>query len=149
MNNFRHGFRFRSASCPVLHIVLIISRGECTICSQIMPICNSGNVESEEHFMSRCSKYKSLRDELHIRVNNWLKNAVIEEHILKCDNPYVQKALVKYIFDAFSLRENQMGNKNIPWNNRGNEMTSRRECVADYTFQLCCFHVTFFTYLHI
>ena len=30
MNNFRHGFRFRSASCPVLHIVLIISRGECT-----------------------------------------------------------------------------------------------------------------------
>ena len=31
MNNFRHGFRFRSASCPVLHIVLIISRGECSI----------------------------------------------------------------------------------------------------------------------
>ena len=29
MNKFRHGFRFRSASCPVLHIVLIISRGEC------------------------------------------------------------------------------------------------------------------------
>ena len=29
MNNFRHGFRFRSASCPVFHIVLIISRGEC------------------------------------------------------------------------------------------------------------------------
>ena len=29
MNNFRHGFRSRSASCPVLHIVLIISRGEC------------------------------------------------------------------------------------------------------------------------
>ena len=28
MNNSRHGFRFRSASCPVLHIVLIISRGE-------------------------------------------------------------------------------------------------------------------------
>ena len=27
MNNFRHGFRFRNASCPVLHIiVLIISR---------------------------------------------------------------------------------------------------------------------------
>ena len=30
MNKFRHGFRFRSASCPVLHIVLIISRGECS-----------------------------------------------------------------------------------------------------------------------
>ena len=30
MNKFRHGFRFRSATCPVLHIVLIISRGECT-----------------------------------------------------------------------------------------------------------------------
>ena len=29
INNFRHGFRFRSASCPVLHIVLIISRREC------------------------------------------------------------------------------------------------------------------------
>ena len=29
MNNFQHGFRFRSVSCPVLHIVLIISRGEC------------------------------------------------------------------------------------------------------------------------
>ena len=29
MNNSRHGFRFRSASCPVLHIMLIISRGEC------------------------------------------------------------------------------------------------------------------------
>ena len=29
MNNYRHGFRFRNASCPVLHIVLIISRGEC------------------------------------------------------------------------------------------------------------------------
>ena len=29
MNNFRHGFRFCSASCPVLHIVLITSRGEC------------------------------------------------------------------------------------------------------------------------
>ena len=28
MNNSRHGLRFRSASCPVLHIVLIISRGE-------------------------------------------------------------------------------------------------------------------------
>ena len=30
MNKFWHGFRFRSASCPVLHIVLIISQGECT-----------------------------------------------------------------------------------------------------------------------
>ena len=29
MNKFRHGFRFRSTSCPVLHIMLIISRGEC------------------------------------------------------------------------------------------------------------------------
>ena len=69
--------------------------------------------------MSKCSKYKSLRDELHIRVNNWLKNAVpeqrvIDEHILESDNPYVQKALVTYIFDAFNLQENQMGNKNIP-----------------------------------
>ena len=25
MNNFRHGFRFRSVSCPVLYIMLIIS----------------------------------------------------------------------------------------------------------------------------
>ena len=33
MNNFWHGFSFRSTSCPVLHIVLIISRGECrSIC---------------------------------------------------------------------------------------------------------------------
>ena len=67
--------------------------------------------------MNKSFKYKSLRDELHIRVNNWLKNAVpeqsvIDERILKSDNPYVQKALAKYIFDAFNLRENQMGNKN-------------------------------------
>ena len=27
MDKFRHGFRFRSASCPVLYIVLIISEG--------------------------------------------------------------------------------------------------------------------------
>ena len=69
--------------------------------------------------MSKCSRYKSLRYELHIRVNNWLKSAVpeqrvIEEHILKSDNPYVQKAFTKYIFDAFNLRENQIGKKNIP-----------------------------------
>ena len=105
-------------------------------------ICSSGDTESEEHFMSKCSKYKSLRDELHIRVNNRLKNVVpeqcvIEEHILKSDNPYVQKALAKYIFDAFNLQENQMGNKNIPKNNRGNEVTSHRECVADYTLFSC------------
>ena len=86
--------------------------------ARLCQICNSSDVESEEHFMSKCSKYKSLRDESHIRVNNWLKNAVpeqsvIEEHILKSDNPYVQKALAKYIFDAFNLRENQMGNKSI------------------------------------
>ena len=31
MNKFRHGFHFRSTSCPVLHIVLIISRGECML----------------------------------------------------------------------------------------------------------------------
>ena len=30
MNNFRHAFRFHSASCPVLHIVLIISRRKCS-----------------------------------------------------------------------------------------------------------------------
>ena len=30
MNKFWHGFCFRSTSCPVLHIMLIISRGECT-----------------------------------------------------------------------------------------------------------------------
>ena len=29
MNNFRHGFHFHSASCPILHIVLIISREKC------------------------------------------------------------------------------------------------------------------------
>ena len=29
-NTFRHGFRFRDASCPVLPIVLIISWGECS-----------------------------------------------------------------------------------------------------------------------
>ena len=86
--------------------------------ARLCQICNSGDVESEVHFMSKCSKYKPLRDELHIRVNNWLKNAVpeqsvIEEYILKSDNPYVQKALAKYIFDAFNLWENQMGNKNI------------------------------------
>ena len=40
MNKFRHGFRFRSASCPVLHIVLIISRGECSCLRQI---CSSLN----------------------------------------------------------------------------------------------------------
>ena len=87
--------------------------------ARLCQICNSSDVESEEHFMSKCSKYKSLRGELHFRVNNWSKNAVpeqhvIEAHILKFDNPYVQKALAKYIFDAFNLRENQMGNKNIP-----------------------------------
>ena len=36
-NNFRHGFRFRSASCAVLHIVLIISRGECTSLASRQP----------------------------------------------------------------------------------------------------------------
>ena len=30
MNKFWNGFRFRSASCPVLRIMLIISRGECS-----------------------------------------------------------------------------------------------------------------------
>ena len=34
MNNFRHGFLFRSASCPALYIVLIISRGECMLFKQ-------------------------------------------------------------------------------------------------------------------
>ena len=34
MNNFRLGFRFRSGSCPVLYIVLIISRGECMLFKQ-------------------------------------------------------------------------------------------------------------------
>ena len=29
MNTFRHAVRFHRASCPVLPIVLIISRGEC------------------------------------------------------------------------------------------------------------------------
>ena len=29
INKFRHCFHFRSTSCPVLHIVLIVSRGEC------------------------------------------------------------------------------------------------------------------------
>ena len=60
--------------------------------ARLCQICNSGGIESEEHFMNKCSKYKSIRDELHIRVNNWLKNAIpeqrlIEEHILKSDNP--------------------------------------------------------------
>ena len=35
MNKFRHGFHFRSASCPVLHIVLIILRGECILSIKI------------------------------------------------------------------------------------------------------------------
>ena len=40
MKKFRHGFRFRSASCPVLHIMLIISRGECIYRYQgIVGIC--------------------------------------------------------------------------------------------------------------
>ena len=87
--------------------------------ARLCQICNSGDVESEEHVMSKCSEYKSLRDELHIRVNNWLRNAVpeqlvTEQHILKSDNPDVQKTLAKYIFDAFNSRENQMGNKSIP-----------------------------------
>ena len=87
--------------------------------ARLCQFCNSGDVESEEHLMSKCSKYKSLRDELPMRVNNWLENPVpeqrvIEENILKSDNPYVQKALAKYIFDAFNLRENQMRNKNLP-----------------------------------
>ena len=29
------------------------------------------------------------------------------------------------------IRENHIGNKNIPKNNTGNEVTPRRECVAD------------------
>ena len=33
-NKFRHGFRFRSASCPVLYIMLIISRVECMLFKQ-------------------------------------------------------------------------------------------------------------------
>ena len=32
----------------------------------------------------------------------------IEEHILISDNLYVQKALTKYIFDAFSHRKNHI-----------------------------------------
>ena len=45
-----------------------------------------------------------------------------------------------------------MGNKNIPKNNRGNEVTPRRECVAKtipFDNKMYCFHVTFLTYLHI
>ena len=34
MNNFRHLFRFLSASCPALYIVLVISRGECMFFKQ-------------------------------------------------------------------------------------------------------------------
>ena len=63
----------------------------------------------------------SLRDELHIRVNNWLKNSVpeqrvIEEHILKSDTPYVQKPLAKFIFDAL-LKKIKWGTKigKIKW----------------------------------
>ena len=81
-----------------------------------------------------CSLYEALRDELHLRVNNFLKNSVLEQHVIgehiqKSDNPYVQKALAKYIFDALSLRENHMRNKNVPKNSRGNE------CMADYIVQ--------------
>ena len=32
MNNFQLCFRFHLASCPVLPAVLIISRGECSMC---------------------------------------------------------------------------------------------------------------------
>ena len=34
INNFRHVFRFLSAPCPVLYIVLIISRGACMLFKQ-------------------------------------------------------------------------------------------------------------------
>ena len=60
---------------------------------------------------------------------------VIKEHLLKSDKPNVQKAVAKYIFDALSLREKHMGNKSIPQNNRSNDVTPSRECVADYTVQ--------------
>ena len=66
---------------------------------RLCQICNPGDVECEEHFMSKCSKYKSPKDELHISVNNLLKNAVpkqrvIEEHILKSDNLTFRKHLL-------------------------------------------------------
>ena len=56
--------------------------------------------------------------------NNVLKNSlpgqrVIEEHILKSDNPYVQKA-AKYVSDAFSLRESHVGSVRLalPFSNK-------------------------------
>ena len=105
--------------------------------ASLCQICNSGDVEYEEHFMSKCFKYKSIRDELHIRVNNWLKNAipeqrVTEEHILKSDNPYVQKAhtyLMHLIFGKITR------GKIYPRITELNEVTPRRECVADYNFR--------------
>ena len=49
MNNFRHGFRFHSMSCPVLHIVLIISRGECT-CA-VFVICATNVLKLNRHLL--------------------------------------------------------------------------------------------------
>ena len=39
-------------------------------------IYNSGNVLSEEQLKGKCSKHKFLRDELHITIDNSLKNSV-------------------------------------------------------------------------
>ena len=45
MNTFRHGFLFHRASCPVLPIVLIISRGECTFSSKIPEKVNAETIK--------------------------------------------------------------------------------------------------------
>ena len=50
INKFRHGFHFRSASCPVLHIVLIISQGECSFASKFDLFCNFAGSEVQKVF---------------------------------------------------------------------------------------------------
>ena len=79
---------------------------------RLCKICNSGNIEDEQHFLFSCHKYSFVRDQYKIKLSNILNRDIttFNNNFLKeClnSNSYkVLKITCSFIEDCLSIRNN-------------------------------------------
>ena len=99
--------RFRCGSFPLAVELGRYRRPVIPLEQRTCRVCNSGQIENEEHFLIQCSKYNTIRNNLFGPIN--INDATDE--FLRIMKQSDSKILSNYIISAYELRNVTLAKK--------------------------------------
>jgi exonuclease III len=115
--NIKRHEKSQLAKFRISNHVLEIEKGRhkhLSLDARICPVCASGQIEDEVHFLMKCTKYKHQRDIFHQSVKTIKPDLHLSDcmssfiKLMRETNPEILQKLSQYVYESFMIRQNSL-----------------------------------------